>query len=77
MSKIDNDRQDVFAYLRDCRSQVKVSTFLILPSDVIDHNYVVVHDAPPRVVREIVNNFVMVGLGEDRGLVIPLSKETA
>lgn len=75
MSKTDNDRQAVYSYLMNCRSQVKMSTFLVTPSGVVDHNYVVVHDAPPRVVAEIVGNFVMVGLIEGKGLTIPLNKE--
>jgi hypothetical protein len=70
-----NDRQAVFTYLMNCRSQMKVSTFLVMQSGVVNHNYVVVHDAPPAVVQEIVGNFKMVGLKEGKGLLIPLTPE--
>lgn len=71
---LDNDRQAVFTYLMNCRSQVQVSTFALF-NGVVNHDYVVVHDAPPRVVREIVGNFRMVGLSQGKGLVIPVTPE--
>lgn len=68
----DNDRQAVYTYLMACDSQVKMSTFMLV-NGIVNRNYVVVHDAPPRVVRELVGNFSEVGLREGNGLMIPVT----
>lgn len=67
-----NDRTEVFKYFANCRSQVKLSTFAIFGNGVVNHDYVVVHEAPPRVVKEIIGCMTMVALRED-GLYIPLT----
>jgi hypothetical protein len=72
-SEIDNDRGEVFTYLMNCRSQVKLSTFYLVRG-IVDHNYVVIHDAPPRVVSEIVRQFKCVSMRPE-GLLIPLAKD--
>lgn len=69
-----NDRAEVFNYFANCRSQVKLSTFAMF-NGIINHDYVVVHAAPPRVVREIVGTMTMVQLKED-GLYIPLTPKS-
>lgn len=71
---MDNDRKAVYEYLMNCQSQVKVSTFAIF-NGVVNHDYVVVHSAPPRVVRELVGMLNMVSLREDGGLLIPVTKK--
>lgn len=68
---MDNDRTEVFEYFANCRSQVKLSTYAMF-NGVINHDYVVVHAAPPRVVKEIVGTMKLVQLKED-GLYIPLT----
>lgn len=73
-AEFDNDREAVFTYLMSCKSQLKVSTFTTF-NGTVNHDYVVVHDAPPRAVREIVTTFTMVGLRENNGLLIPLKPE--
>lgn len=70
-----NDRAEVFQYFANCRSQVKLSTFAMFDG-VIDHEYVVVHAAPPRVVKEIVGCMNLVQLRED-GLYIPLAPKSS
>jgi len=70
-----NDRAEVFNYFANCRSQVKLSTFAIFGNGVVNHDYVVVHAAPPRVVKEIVGFMKMVQLRED-GLYIPLTPKS-
>jgi hypothetical protein len=57
-----------------CRSQVKFSTYALF-NGIVNHDYIVVHSAPPRVVKEIVGTMNMVSLREDGGLLIPLTKE--
>jgi hypothetical protein len=70
---MQNDRETVYKYFMTCRSQVKFSTFAVF-AGVVSHDYVVVHSAPPRVVKEIVGTLKMVSLREDGGLLIPLTK---
>lgn len=70
-----NSRSEVYKYFMDCRSQVKLSTYAVF-NGVVDHDYIVVHSAPPRVVTEIVGTMKMVSLREDGGLLIPLTKES-
>lgn len=67
-----NDRQEVYTYLMMCGPLVKVSTGAVIKGQV-HHDYVVVHDAAPRVVREIVTTFKMVSLSEGAGLMIPVT----
>lgn len=71
---MDNDRRAVYEYFMNCRSQVKFSTYALF-NGVVDHDYIVVHSAPSRVVTEIVGTMKMVSLREDGGLLIPLTKE--
>jgi hypothetical protein len=68
---IRNDRQAVYNYLMVCGPLVKVSTGAVIKG-MVHADYVVVHDAPPRVTREIISNFKGVGLTEGLGLLIPL-----
>jgi len=69
-----NDRTEVFNYFANCRSQVKLSTFALF-NGIVNHDYVVVHAAPPRVVKEIIGCMTMVQLKED-GLYIPLTPKS-
>lgn len=68
---LNNDRAMVFEYLAGCRSMVQLSTGWIDSNNIVRHNYVVVRNAPPRVVKEVVGMFTMVSLNSD-GLLIPL-----
>lgn len=68
-----NDRKAVYDYLMNCGVAVKMSTFAIFDG-VINTDYVVVHSAPPRVVRELVGFCKMVSMSE-QGLLIPLTKK--
>jgi NAD kinase len=70
---ITNDRQAVFTYLMNCRLMLKVSIGAVV-GRVVNHDYIVVHDAPARAVSEIVGNFKMVELRSD-GLLIPLTPD--
>lgn len=70
-----NDRVTVYTWLMNLRSQVKVSTFHTLPNGTISHDYVVVHEAPPRVTKEITDRFVMVAL-RPVGMIIPLTPDS-
>lgn len=70
MESISNDRDRVFKYLATT-SMVKMSTSAVLGGIVRD-DYVIVHEASPRVVQEIVGNFRMVSLTPE-GLLIPLT----
>jgi len=71
---MDNDRRTVYEYFMNCKSQVKFSTFALF-NGIVNHDYIVVHSAPPRVMRELVGMLNMVSLRED-GLLIPLTKES-
>ncbi len=66
-----NDRSEVFNYLMNCRSKVKLTTAAVF-NGIINQDYIVIHEAPPRVVREIVNCMDLVSLKED-GLYIPIN----
>jgi hypothetical protein len=68
-----NDRETVYRYFMECGLAVKLSTFANFDG-VINTDYVVVHNAPPRIVREIVSFCKMVSLTE-QGLMIPLDKK--
>lgn len=70
---MDNDREQVYTYFMNCKSQVKLSTYATF-NGVIDHDYIAVHNAPPKVVAEIVGTMKMVSLTE-QGLLIPLAKQ--
>lgn len=69
---MDNERAQVWEYFANCKSQVKMSTYAIF-NGIVDHDYIVVHSAPPRVMKEIVGTMNMVSLTE-QGLLIPLTK---
>ncbi|QAX93034.1 hypothetical protein SEA_ROONEY_88 [Streptomyces phage Rooney] len=69
---MDNDRKAVYEYLMNCGLAVKVSTAAIFDG-VVNKDYVVVHSAPPRVVRELVGFCKMVSMSE-QGLLIPVTK---
>ena len=71
---IRNEREDVFRFLANTGCVVKVSTAAVIDG-VVHHDYVVVHEAPSKVVRELVNNFAMVSLGPN-GLRIPIARPT-
>lgn len=71
---MDNDRRKAYEYFMNCQSQVKLSTYVLF-NGVVNHDYIVVHSAPPRVVKEIIGTFNMVSLREDGGLLIPLTKK--
>lgn len=73
-SSINNDRTDVFAYFAGCGSMVKMTTGAII-GGIVRTDYVVVHDACPRVVQEVIAKFKMVSLTED-GLLIPLNDKS-
>ncbi|QKY79570.1 hypothetical protein SEA_LIZZ_87 [Streptomyces phage Lizz] len=70
---MDNDRRAVYEYLMNSGSQIKMSTYAIFDG-VVNHDYVVVHSAPPRVVRELVGFCKMVSMSE-QGLLIPVTKK--
>lgn len=67
-----NSREAVLTYLLGTRCHVKVTVNPVL-NGVVKGNLVEVHDAPPSVLREIVNNFVMVSL-RPGGLLIPVTE---
>lgn len=67
-----NERQDVYSYLMSCGPGVKVSTSAVI-NGMVNYDFVVVHDAPPRVTREILTTFHMVRVAEGLGLLIPLA----
>lgn len=71
MDTTRNDRQAVFTYLMASGSMVKMTTGAVF-NGVINNDYVVVHEASSRVVKEIVTNFVMVSLRSE-GLLIPIT----
>lgn len=70
---MDNDRKAVYEYIMNSGSQIKMSTFAIF-NGVINHDYVVIHSAPPRVIRELVGFCKMVSMSE-QGLLIPVTKK--
>lgn len=70
--RTSNDRQAVYTYLMGCGPGVKVSTGAVI-NGMVKADYVVVHDAPPRVTREILTTFHMVRVAEGMGLLIPIT----
>jgi hypothetical protein len=66
-----NDRQAVFAYLMNSRLMVRMSVGAVI-NGIIQPDYIVIHEAAPRVVQEIVGNFRHVSLTRE-GLLIPLT----
>lgn len=70
MDTTRNDRQAVYSYLMNCGLMLRITTGAIF-NGMVNRDYVTVHQAPPKAVREIVNNFVMVGL-DNGNLTIPL-----
>lgn len=70
---MDNDRKAVYEYIMNSGSQIKMSTFAIF-NGVVNHDYVVIHSAPPRVIRELVGFCKMVSMSE-QGLLIPVTKK--
>lgn len=74
MDNLRNDRIKVFEFLAATEGVVKASTAATI-NGAVHADYVVVHEASPRVVRELVNNFVMVGLTSN-GLLIPVNRPT-
>lgn len=69
--ELKNDRVVVFRYFANCDSMVSLSTGWIDKSGIIRKEYVVVRNAPSKVVKEVIEKFGMVSLVED-GLLIPL-----
>lgn len=69
---MENDRKAVYEYLMNCGLVVKMSTAAIFDG-VVNKDYVVIHSAPPRVVRELVGFCKMVSMSE-QGLLIPVTK---
>lgn len=67
-----NERQDVYAYFMACGPGVKMSTSAVIKG-MVNADYIVVHDAPPRITREIITTFNGVGLTEGAGLMIPVT----
>jgi hypothetical protein len=70
---MENDRREVFEYFMNCGLAVSLSTFANFDG-IINTDYVVVHNAPPRIVKEVVGTMNMVSLTE-QGLMIPLTKK--
>ena len=71
---MDNERVKVFNYLCDLRSvPITVTIGTADDHDVVRHTAVIVHNAPPRVVQEIVSTFNLVSLRPD-GLYIPVTE---
>lgn len=69
-SEISNERSAVMEYLATSNSIIKMSVGAVV-GGICRHNVIVVHEACPRVVRDIVENFEMVSLKVD-GLHIPV-----
>lgn len=70
-----NDRVAVYTWLMNLRAQVRLSTGYTLPNGTLSLDYVVVHDAPSAVVKEITDRFVMVAL-RPVGMIIPLTPDS-
>lgn len=73
-NKTGQTRDEVYAYLASCDSHLTLDTYLRLKDGRIDKDYVVIKDAAPRIVTEVVTRFKYVSLNE-QGLVIPLDKK--
>lgn len=69
---LENDRAELFAYLATVTG-VKLSTSYTDDDNQVRKGYVVIHKAPPRVTREIMEKFVMVAMTE-HGLLIPTTR---
>lgn len=70
---MDNDRKAVFEYFMECGAMVSLTTAAIFDG-VVNKDYVVVHSAPPRVMKEIMGFMNMVSLSP-QGLLVPLAKK--
>jgi len=70
---MDNDRKAVYDYIMNADGLIKMSTFAIFDG-VVNKDYVVIHSAPPRIVRELVGFCKMVSMSE-HGLLIPVTKK--
>lgn len=70
---MDNDRKAVYEYIMNADGTIKMSTFAIFDG-VVNKDYVVIHSAPPRVLRELIGFCKMVSMSE-QGLLIPLTKK--
>jgi hypothetical protein len=70
-----NDRAEVLAYLLNCGLVISFTIGTTF-NGVVDRDYLVVRDAPPAAVRDIITKFVMVGLN-GKGLLIPLTPLTS
>lgn len=70
MNEIRNERSEVMEYLATANSLIKLSTGAVV-NGFVKHDIVVIHEACPRVVKEILDKFVMVSLAAD-GLHIPV-----
>lgn len=65
-----NQRADVLDFLLTADYVVKLSTTAVL-NGVVNRDYIVVHEAPPKAVTELVARFDMVSLRPE-GLLIPV-----
>jgi len=70
---MDNDRKAVYDFIMNADGMIKMSTFAIFDG-VVNKDYIVIHSAPPRVVRELVSFCKMVSMSE-QGMLIPLTKK--
>lgn len=71
---MENDRDEVFKYIANCGMMLKVSTIWVNSRGFVDHKHIVIHEAPPKAVREIVGSFKLVSLTAD-GLIIPVASK--
>lgn len=72
MSSLRNSRGDVLTYLMNTPCRVTLSTAAVIEG-AVHRDYIVVHDAPPKALSEIVDLFVMVSI-TPKGLLIPVEK---
>lgn len=68
-----NDRKAVYDYFMNGSPLVRLTTGAII-GGIVNRDYVTVHSAPPKALREILTNFVMVDL-KDGEVRIPLIPE--
>lgn len=61
---LTNDRAEVLNYLMSANSMIKLTTGAVI-GGIVRHDVIVIHEACPRVVRDIVENFEMVSLAAD------------
>jgi hypothetical protein len=74
MSEIRNDRNAVLALLAQASqttAPVQIQLNWVTPSGVVDHDYILVRQAPASVLTRVIKECVMVSLSLD-GLLIPL-----